>query len=301
MNHQTLQGIVPVLPTPFGSDLSLDLGSLERIVRFCVDRGFCAVCLPAYASEFYKLDMRERYAVVETAVKTAGGGTQIIAQSNHTSTTHAAEIVRRNEALGADIISAAIPRTFDISERDVYEFAAAVLGATTLPVLLQDFNPGGPTITASTVRRLNRDFPHFRYLKLEQPLMAPAVVEILEATAGAVQVLEGWGGLYLLEGVAAGICGAMPALGVADVLQEVYELASDGDADGAADRFEDILPYLVFSLQNMELLLQMEKDLLVRRGLMAHRAVRPTTLTLDPSSASHADFLIRRVERLFHP
>ena len=295
LKHRELRGIVPVLPTPFADDLSVDLESLARIVRFCADKAFPAVCLPAYASEFYKLDIGERYKVVETAVQAARGEIQVIAQSNHHSTAHAAEIAKRNQALGADMVSVAIPRMFDISEADVYEFAASVLEATSVPVLVQDFNPGGPTITAGTARRLNQDFPNFRYLKLEQPLMAPAVVEILEATDGAVQVLEGWGGLYLLEGIAAGICGAMPALGVADVLQRVYELGVSGDANGASDKFQPILPYLVFSLQNMELLLQMEKSLLVRRGLLATNRVRPTTMTLDPHTAAHVQFLIDRV------
>ena len=188
---------------------------------------------------------------------------------------------------------------FDISEDDVYKFVADVAGATSLSVLVQDFNPGGPTISPETAKRLHSDFPNFCYLKLEQPLMAPRVAEILEATDGGVQVLEGWGGMYLLEGIDAGICGAMPALGVADILQQVYDLAIGGNRDGAMDRFQAVLPYLAYSLQNMELLLQMEKRLLVRRGLIECDTVRQTTLTLDPHTDRYADYLIDRVMSLF--
>ena len=188
---------------------------------------------------------------------------------------------------------------FEISESDVYGFVKDVAGSVSVPVLVQDFNPGGPTISAETAKRLHQDFPNFRYLKLEQPLMAPKVVEILEATNGGVQVLEGWGGMYLLEGIDAGICGAMPALGVADILQQVYDLAVTDDRDTAMDRFQEVLPYLAFSLQNMELLLQMEKRLLVRRGLIQHDTVRQTTLTLDPHTDRYVDYLIDRVMRLF--
>ena len=297
MTHEKITGIVPVLPTPFRPDEMLDLDSLRRIVEFCSTKGFSAVCLPAYASEFYKLTMDERYLLVQTAIEAANGKTQVIAQSNHYAGIYAAEIAAMHEELGADVISVAVPRMFEISEEDVYGFAADVLGSTQLPVLIQDFNPGGPTIAAETARRLHEEYPNFRYLKLEQPLMAPKVVEILAATGGGVQVLEGWGGQYLLEGIGAGICGAMPALGVADVLQETYELAIAGDRHAAADRFQQVLPYLAFSLQNMELLLQMEKSLLVRRGLLAHDTVRKTTLTLDANTAEHADFLIDRVLR----
>ena len=288
-----------MMPTPFGSrDEELDLDSLRKAIRFCVDGGFSAVCLPAYASEFYKLTMKERYRVVETAVEAAHGKLQVIAQSNHHSGTLAGRIAADNEKLGADIISVAIPRTFEISESDVFGFLERVIRATSLPVLVQDFNPGGPTISVSLARRLNLEFPQFRYLKLEQPLMAPKVVEILDRTGGAVQVLEGWGGLYLLEGIEAGICGAMPALGVADILQKAFDLAVGGRKREALGIFEQIAPYLVFSLQNMELLLRMEKELLRRRGILRHATVREATLTPDPKTDSHARFLIDRAMEL---
>ena len=299
MNTSKITGIVPVLPTPFDREEQLDLRSLEQLVRFCATSGFSAVCLPAYASEFYKLTEFERIQVVECAIKAADGDIQVIAQSNHYAGLHAATIARTNEERGADIISVAVPRMFEISEEDVYKFVAGVAGMTSLPVLVQDFNPGGPTMSPETAKRLHSDFPNFCYLKLEQPLMAPRVAEILAATNGGVQVLEGWGGMYLLEGIDAGICGAMPALGVADILQEVYALAVGGNRDGAMDQFQTVLPYLAYSLQNMELLLQIEKRLLVRRGLIECDTVRPTTLTLDPYTDRYADYLIDRVMPLF--
>lgn len=299
MKSEKITGIVPVLPTPFDRHELLDIPSLERLVRFCAKEGFSAVCLPAYAGEFYKLTELERAMVVGAAIEAADGDIQVIAQSNHFAGIHAATIASANAESGADVISAAVPRMFEISEEDVYNFVADVAGATSLPVLVQDFNPGGPTMSAETAKRLHADFPNFCYLKLEQPLMAPKVAEILEATDGGVQVLEGWGGMYLLEGIDAGICGAMPALGVADILQEVYDLAVGGNRDSAMDRFQTVLPYLAYSLQNMELLLQMEKRLLVRRGLIECDTVRQTTLTLDPHTDRYADYLIDRVMSLF--
>src|SRR5262249_39113682 len=80
-------------------------------------------------------------------------------------------------------------------------------------VLIQDFNPGGPTVNADFARALVQDCPNFRYLKLEEPLMAPKVRAIREATGDQVGVLEGWGGMYMLDLIPAGICGVMPGLG----------------------------------------------------------------------------------------
>lgn len=298
MTELRLEGIVPVLPTPFLPDESLDLDSLRRMVGFCAQQGFRAVCLPAYASEFYKLSLEERYRLVEVAVEAAGGRIPVVAQSNHYGALHAAEIAKRNADLGASVVAVAVPRLFALSENDIFEFLATVLEATPLPVLVQDFNPGGMAVSADTVRRLNRVYPQFRYLKLEEPLMAPRVAEVLAATDGAVRVLEGWGGMYLLEGVAAGACGAMPGLGVADLLQEVYELAAGGDLEAAMGRFREVLPFIVFSLQNLELFLHLEKQLLQRRGLLAHATVRKATLTPDPDTSRHLGFHVEHVLRV---
>ena len=127
--------------------------------------------------------------------------------------------------------------------------------------------------------------------------MAPKVAQIREATNGSIGILEGWGGMYLLENIPAGVCGAMPGMGLADLLQGAYRLAKDGESEAAMDLFEQVLPHIVFSLQNLELFLYMDKDLLVRRNLLAHSTVRAATLTPDAGTLRHADWLTKRVLR----
>ena len=292
-----IDGVVPVLPAPFTPEEDLDLGSIPKLVDFAIDSDFAAVCLPAYSTEFYKLDMEERYALVGAAVRAAGGRIPVIGQSNHVSSKLAAEIAKKNEALGVDAISVAIPRLFAISDDDIFAFLGKVMEAVSLPVLVQDFNPGGLTMSAAFVKRLADAYPTFRFLKLEEPLMAPKVAQIREATNGSIGILEGWGGMYLLENIPAGICGAMPGMGLADLLQGAYRLAKDGESEAAMDLFEQILPHIVFSLQNLELFLYMDKDLLERRNLIAHSTVRAATLTPDAGTLRHADWLTERVLR----
>ena len=110
-----IRGIVPVLVAPFDAGEELDLDSLRRLVEFSVAKQLPAVCLPAYASEFYKLSLDERYALVEAAVEASDGRLRVVAQSNHYSAKLAAEIAKRNEELGAGAISVA---PADNSSRD---------------------------------------------------------------------------------------------------------------------------------------------------------------------------------------
>ena len=45
-----LNGIVPIIPTPFTREEQVDWCSLRILVDFACATGACAVCLPAYAS-----------------------------------------------------------------------------------------------------------------------------------------------------------------------------------------------------------------------------------------------------------
>ena len=298
MGEARLRGVVPVVPTPFGPDESIDVGSLASVVDWIAGRGLAGMCLPAYGSEFYKLTEAERDQVVGVAVEANGGRIPVVAQANHVSSRAAAELARRYTGMGADVISFAIPRQFGSSDADIVDYCAAVAAATPCPILIQDFNPGGPTMGADLISALHDRCGNFRFVKLEDPMMVDRLIAIRSVTAGRVGILEGWGGLYMLEGVAAGIDGIMPGAAIADLLDSVFAAAESQSWERAHDLFGALLPYIGFSLQDFELFLQMEKRTLMRRGLVASPAVRALTRTPSAAVSAHIDLLIDQVERL---
>jgi len=291
MTSQMLRGIIPVIPTPFTQHEELDLEALERLVDFAATSGAAGICLPAYGSEFYKLTDPERVAVVRTAVKSSKGRVPVLAQSNDPCARSAAEIAQRNASLGADVIAFAIPRQFALPEDEVLRYCETVARAVTVPVFVQDFNPGGATVGADFAVRLLEAVDNFRYLKLEEPMMGPKVRAIRTATRDQVGVFEGWGGMYLLELISDGISGAVPGLAMCDLFARVFDLASKGDLAAAMTIYRCVLPQIVFSLQNMELYHHCEKRLLRARGLLSSTVVRNPTLHLDAGTEAHIDFL----------
>jgi 4-hydroxy-tetrahydrodipicolinate synthase len=293
-----IRGVVPIIPTPFREDESIDFDALAACVEFAIASRLSAVCLPAYASEFYKLTEAERRQVIETAVKTARGRIRVVAQSNHPAARVASELARRHQDLGADLISFAIPRQFALPAADVLDYCRSICRAVSLPVLIQDFNPGGQTVGGDFARQMGDECSNFRYLKLEEPLMFAKVEAIRRATADRIGVLEGWGGMYTLELIPAGICGLMPGLGAADLLERVWQLGTEGQLDAALDLFQVVLPQLVFSLQNMELFLWLEKRLLAARGIIpqASTQVRRPTWTPPAATLEHGLRLNQRVQ-----
>jgi 2-keto-3-deoxy-L-arabinonate dehydratase len=295
MTTPPLNGIVPIVPTPFRPDDSLDEPSLRRVLDFCAEGGAAAVCLPAYASEFYKLTEAERLRVVAIAAEHLRGRLPVIGQANHVSAGAAIELGRRMEDAGAAMISIATPRVFGLAEADLLRYFRRVCGGLRGPVLIQDFNPGGPTVGADFARALQADCPNFRYLKLEDPLMGPRVRAILEATRGEIGVLEGWGGMYMMELLPTGICGVMPGVPLLRILDRVYRARREGNAEQAYAGYQTALPFIVFTLQHMELFLHVEKRLLQRMGLIEHAHVREATIRPDPDTEAYAGFLIEQL------
>jgi dihydrodipicolinate synthase/N-acetylneuraminate lyase len=297
-NSLVIRGIVPIVPTPFQASGEPDWAALSGLIDFAAATHLCAVCLPAYASEFYKLTPAEHERAIAVAIEASRGRIPVIGQVNTPSLPRARELAATIEGMGAAAVNVAVPRLFGIGEANLYRYFEAVLERITVPLVIQDFNPGGASIGVDFIVRLNRQFPHFRYVKLEEPMMSGKVRAIREATSDAVGVIEGWGGMYLPELIPAGICGVMPGLAVADILAAVWDLSLAGDREQAFDLFSDVLPQIVYSLQNMEFFHHAEKLLLQARGILPNAVVRDATLQLNPDERRHVDFLNARVLRV---
>jgi len=294
-NKLHINGVVPIIPTPFTEDDKIDWPSLRRLVDFACATGACGMCLPAYASEFYKLSEAERLQLVSEAVQHAAGRHPVFAQVNFVSLTQAVENAREAQRIGASAIAAAVPRIFAFGESDLYRYFDRLLSSIDIPLLIQDLNPSGPTVTPRFVSDLHRAHPHFRWIKLEEPMMSSKVTAVLEATNGEVGVLEGWGGMHMLDLIPAGICGVMPGLAISDLLAKAFRLATLGDSTGAYTIHAAVLPQIVMSLQHMELLHHAEKSLLAARGILPGAFVRQLTLKLDRYTEDRILFLNQQI------
>ena len=293
-----LDGVVPVLPVPFHEDESIDERSLACLADFAATHGAAAMCLPAYGSEFYKLTEAERERVIGIAIEANRGRIPVAAQANHGSAKVAANLAKRYASMGADIISFAIPRMFAATNGDVLRFCGTICDAVDVPILIQDFNPGGPTMDAEFIETLNRNHENFSYAKLEEPMIIDKLTRIRDRVGDKVGILEGWGGYYMLEAIPLGICGLMPGVPLLEVLDMVYRAKKSGDDTRAYDLYGSVLPFIAFTLQDFEIFLQVEKRLLVRRGIIAEHKLRGLTYSLSPAAEAHVDFLCTQVMRI---
>ena len=291
-----LKGVLPVLPTPFTPDDEVDYPSISRLVDFAKCCGVHTVVTPAFGSEFYKLDGSERQRVIETAVAEAKPrDLRVVVRCNHTTPRLAARLAGEAKNLGASAVSTALPRAFAASENQLLDYARRVCDATELPVIVQDWNPGGRTADAEFFIALHKRCANFRLAKLEEPGVGETVRTITNETSGHVGVLSGWGGSYAVQLHGAGICGLMPGLALADIFVRLWSHLNGGKMELAAREFSAIAPYLQFSLQTFEQFHHAEKHVLWKRGALTTPFVRPVTVELDSEQQRYLDMLTKNL------
>src|SRR5687767_11285355 len=74
-----LQGILPVLPTPFAPDGAVDAEAMRRIVDFSLKSGVDGVVFPGFASEVDELSASERATLLREVVRRVGGRVPVVA------------------------------------------------------------------------------------------------------------------------------------------------------------------------------------------------------------------------------
>lgn len=287
-----LTGVLPVLPTPFTAQDEVDYPALRSLVDFAAVSGARTVVTPAFGSEFYKLDGGERRSVIEAAVAQAGRhGLRVVAQCNHATPRLAARLAAEARSLGAAAVATALPRAFSVGAGQLTDYARRVCDATDLPVIIQDWNPGGKSVDAYFFVELRRLCGNFQMAKLEDPDIGPTIRAITLETGGQVGVLSGWGGSYAIQQFNAGLAGIMPGLALADVFIRIWAQLKAGERNVALELFCALSPYLQFSLQTFEQFHHAEKRMLVRRGLLKDSRVRSVTVELDEEATSYLDLL----------
>ena len=297
-----LTGVLPVLPTPFTPQDEVDCAALSGLVDFAAAGGVKTVVTPAFGSEFYKLDGGERQRVIETVLaRAAEKNLRVVVQCNHTTPRLASRLAAEAKSLGAAAVATALPRTFASSESQLLDYARRVCDATDLPVIVQDWNPGGRTADASFFIALHQRCANFRMAKLEEPGVGETIRAITKETGGRVGVLSGWGGSYAIQLHGAGLAGLMPGLALADVFVSIWNQLQSGKNENALKLFSELSPYLQFSLQTFEQFHHAEKRLLVRRGALNQAIVRSVTVELDADADAYLDLLIGRLLQVLQP
>ncbi len=178
-----------------------------------------------------------------------------------------------------------------------FRSVAEVLGD--IPFVLQDFPlVTGVTLDPSVILKIVEDCPTCVMLKHEDWPGLDKITTLRAASdAGArrISILCGNGGLFLPEEVARGADGAMTGFAYPEMMRDVVAAASAGEMERAHDIFDVYLPLIRFETQP-GLGLAIRKEVLARRGAIAHATVRRPGPKLTDKTLAELDRLLTRLE-----
>jgi 4-hydroxy-tetrahydrodipicolinate synthase len=294
----SLRGVFPVLPTPFHNDGSVDPEALARLVDFAVEAGADGIVYPGMASEVETLTPDERLRMVEALGQALDGRRPYIVGASAADPAAAAARAEEGRLQGAKAAMIMAPAAAGADPAAQIAFFQAVAAATSLPIMLQNApQPMGAGLSPETVAEIAAAVPAIRYVKEETLPCGQNLTRILAASAGRLDgVFGGAGARYLMDEVARGAAGTMPAAELTDVHVAIMQAHRAGNASGARRLYSRTLPLLLFQ---QTFRVRMTKAVLAARGLLASTFARAAGPRLDAGDERELAALIDEAQDLF--
>jgi 4-hydroxy-tetrahydrodipicolinate synthase len=270
---ERMRGVYAILATPFLPNGELDETSLRRLTAATIDAGVDGLTALGVAGEAHKLDDTERRRVVRAVLEVNDGRLPVVVGTSRESTHAAVSAARLAEAEGAAGIMVA-PPTFVQPGPALTTHLRQIAQATGLPVVLQDYPPvNGVTLSTQAIAELLHAIPQIVAVKVEDPPTPQRIAQVLDLVGDRVAIVGGLGGVYLLDELRCGSSGTMTGFAYPEVLVAVWRAWESGDHAGSSSIYYRYLPLLLTEGQP-KLGLALRKEILSRRGLIAHAAVR---------------------------
>lgn len=288
-------GVIPILATPFRDDESLDLESLDRLIRFNAAAGVDGVTILGLLGESNRLTDADREQVIRTSVA-AAGSLPVIVGTSHTGTAATIEHSRQAIALGATAVMITASAQPTPSDKVVVDYFQRIAAKFTARIVLQD-HPAitGLHMTGDLILKLVREIPSIVSIKAES-LPSPQKIAALKAgMAGGrtATILTGLGGLYGFFDLERGSDGFNTGFAFPEVLLAIVRALRAGKTETAFQLYTKYLPLLVFEQQPG---VAIRKEILRRRGLLASNRVRHPGGSID---AGTTEQLVRLLHTTF--
>jgi dihydrodipicolinate synthase/N-acetylneuraminate lyase len=297
-SRYVLDGIVPILQTPFAMNGDLDVVSLRRLTDHVIQAGAAGAIYPAVASEAPKLSGEERRLGLEAVLAQAGGRVPVFAGVSASHVEESLALARHAQSLGAAGILAQPPPSVTGDAERLREFFHRLAAGTDLTLMIQDLDWQGGGMPLELIRQLFEELPTFRCIKVETVPAGPKYSQILAATEGRLHVSGGWAITQMMDGLERGVHALMPEGSMVAIYRAIMTRFASGEQEGARQLFESLLPILAFSNQHIDISVQFFKRVLVAKGVFGTARVRQPILELDAVQERAAAALVERVVSL---
>jgi 2-keto-3-deoxy-L-arabinonate dehydratase len=295
---QLLHGVLPILHTPFTDAEEIDFDVLQKEIDWAFKVGADGVCT-GMVSETLRLMEDERIALTRQMAAFAAGRGQVVASIGAESTRGAIRFGQVAHAAGCTAVMAIPPINARLPEEALWDYFVAIAENVDLPLIVQDASSyvGQAIPIAFYVRLLDRFSPEKIFFKPEASPVGPNLSALRDASGGRARILDGSGGMLLVDAHRRGIAGTMPGTDLLDGVVLLWKALEAGD-QAAVDRLAaPICAIVALQLQaGLDGFLAIEKYILQKRGLFSSdRRRRPFGWRLDDETRELVDHLLKQL------
>ena len=297
-SRRTLAGVLPIVHVPFDGQDRIHAADLRREIDWIFSVGADGLGT-GMVSEIVRLSADERARLAEQLVEfTAGRGAVFMsvgAESGATARSHAIAA----EKAGCDAVMAVPPMTARLPAAAVVDYFREIAESVSLPLIVQDASGyvGQPIPHSACVDLLVRYGPEKILFKPEASPLGPNLSALRDATGGRARILEGSGGIMLVDRYRRGIVGTMPGVDLLDGVVALWRALEAGDDETTYSISLPLSAIVALQMQaGLDGFLAIEKYLLVKRGLFSSdRRREPVGWSLDDETAREVDRLFDRL------
>jgi len=274
-----LKGVCPVIPTIFNEQEEIYFDDMIRIINILITNGVHGLTMFGFGSEFYKLSDQERKEIMNLFIKTVDNRVPTIVSVTSHSTKHACIQAQQAQDTGASAIMVLPPFLAKPDSKSILKHIKAILDVINIPLVIQ-YAPEETKVSISTevFSKLSREASNELYVKVESKPAGPLVSHL---TKKGINVLVGQGGIHFYESLERGAKGVMPGCALYDIFISIYNNYMVGNKNISFDLHNNILPFLTFEDQSLEMFLASEKFFLKLRDMVQETHCRIPNFQLD--------------------
>ncbi len=294
-----VRGVLPIAPTPFFDDGTIDTSSIDRLTDFYLACGASGLTVLGQLGEAPKLEHGEGVSVATRMIGRLGKLPVIVGVSAAGFAAMRA-LTREVMDAGAAGVMIAPPNTLRTDDQIVgyYRQAVDAIGSD-VPFVVQDYPlTFSVQMTPGVIRRIVTELPSCVMLKHED---WPGLEKIStlrgferDGSMRHISILCGNNGLFLDYEMERGADGANTGYAFPDMLCDLVRLSAAGQREEAHDLFDAHLPLLRYE-QQPGVGLAVRKYVMQRRGLLTSAAQRKPAAVLTPAARSEVDHLLQRL------
>lgn len=279
-----LTGILPIVAAVFDKNGKVDTEQFERLVEHLMGSGADGLTLFGLATEFYKLTDAEKNEMMSIMLKHTAASKEVsgIVSVTHHSWEVAVRQAQAAEEGGADALMLLPPYFLKPSSDAIYVHMDKVAQSVNIPVIVQ-YAPSqtGVSLAPEIFQKLYEARPNAHMVKVETQPPGRYVSVLNEISNGNIQSLVGYAGVQMTDVLDRGAVGIQPGCSFTEIYVELNQLYRNNEMNGFHSLFNQLLPYISYWMQSVELIIKVEKTILQKRGIIESDYCRYPDYSLD--------------------